>query len=135
MKTVKIIIPVNNYYEAKLYYENVLQFKFDDGLFILPGGNKCVALKLLIVDPASKAECPPRLYFPIFNFSIDKNFLSYISKLYENKAQIENAAGHPGGYYAIISDPDGNQFEVECNNFDEADESIDPFSWTFYNRY
>jgi hypothetical protein len=135
MNPVKIIIPVSNYHEAKLYYENVLQLKFEDGLFLLPGEIKNVALKLLIVDPVSKIECPPRVYFPIFNFSVARNFFSYICKLYGNNANIEKAAGHPGGYYALISAPDGNQFEIECDNFDEDDESIDPFFWPFYNRY
>ena len=50
-------------------------------------------------------------------------------------AILEAVISHPGGYYARLSDPEGNQFEIECEIFGEVNEGLDPFNWPFYKRY
>ena len=54
MAPVKIIIPVSNYEKVERYYRDVLQFEVQEDLFFLPNGARDVALKLLIVDAASR---------------------------------------------------------------------------------
>lgn len=135
MIPVKIIIPVLDYEKIERYYKEVLQFEPDEDIFFLPTGTRDVALKLLIVDAASRENSPPRRHFPIFSFSISTNFLSYCDKLMSQGALIEAVISHPGGYYARLSDPEGNQFEIECESFDEENSALDPFSWPFYKRY
>jgi len=135
MTKINIIIPVENYEEVKNYYIHALSFYFDDGLFFLPVNDSCTALKLIIIDKVAKTDFPPRKSFPIFNYKIDKNFLSYCKKIYENGALIESAFSTPGGYYARVSDPAGNQFEIECDSFEEEDVNIDSSIMPFFFRY
>ena len=135
MAPVKIIIPVSDYEKVERFYRDVLQFELQEDLFFLPNGARDVALKLLIVDAASRETSPPRRHFPIFSFLLRSNFMSYCDKLMSQGAVFESVISHPGGYYALLSDPEGNQFEVECENFDEVNEGVDPFSWPFYKRY
>jgi catechol 2,3-dioxygenase-like lactoylglutathione lyase family enzyme len=135
MVPVKIIIPVSDYAKVERYYTDVLQFELHEDLFFVPNGAPNVALKLLIVDAASREASPPRRHFPIFSFLIDSNFASYCDKLMSRGAVFESVISHPGGYYALLSDPEGNQFEIECENFDEVNAGLDPFSWPFYKRY
>lgn len=135
MIPIKIIVPVLDYEKIERYYKEVLQFEMEDDLFFLPNGAREAALKLLIVDAASLENSPPRRHFPIFNFSIPANFLSYCDKLVSQGGLFESVISHPGGYYARLSDPEGNQFEIECESFDEVNRELDPFSWPFYKRY
>jgi predicted enzyme related to lactoylglutathione lyase len=135
MIPVKIIIPVLDYEKIERYYKEVLLFELKDDLFLLPNNARDVGLKLLIVDAASRESSPPRRHFPIFNFSISANFLSYCDRLVSQGGLFESVISHPGGYYARLSDPEGNQFEIECESFDEENEELDPFSWPFYKRY
>jgi hypothetical protein len=135
MIPVKIIIPVLDYEKVERYYKEVLLFEHQEDIFFLPTGARDVALKLLIVDAASRENSPPRRHFPIFNFSIPTNFLSYCDKLVSQGAFFESVISHPGGYYARLSDPEGNQFEIESESFDEVNGAIDPFNWPFYKRY
>jgi catechol 2,3-dioxygenase-like lactoylglutathione lyase family enzyme len=135
MVSVKILIPVFDYEKTKRYYKDVLQFELKDDLFCLPNGAPNVALKLLMVDLASRVTSPPRRHFPVFSFLIESNFLSYCGRLMSRGAIFESVISHPGGYYARLSDPEGNQFEIECENFDEINGAPDPFSWPFYKRY
>lgn len=135
MTPVKIIIPVIDYEKIERYYKEALQFKLEDDFFFLPNGARDVVLKLLIVDAASQETSPPRRHFPIFNFSIATNFLSYCDNLLSQGGLFESVISHPGGYYARLSDPEGNQFEIECESFDEENKKLDPFSWPFYKRY
>ena len=135
MVPIKIIIPVSDYEKVERYYDDVLRFELQDGLFFLPNGARDVALKLIIVDAASRETSPPRRHFPIFGFWIRRNFLSYCDELMSRGAVFEAVISHPGGYYARLSDPEGNQFEIECENFDEVNGALDPFSWPFYQRY
>jgi hypothetical protein len=50
-------------------------------------------------------------------------------------ALFESVISHPGGYYARLSDSEGNQFEIECESFDEVNRDLDPSGWSFYKRY
>lgn len=135
MTKINIIIPVYDYDATADYYRCALSFLCQENLFFLPVGSSDIALKLMIVDEQAKAEYPPQKRFPIFGYRLDKNFLSYCRKIYENGALIETAFSHPGGYYACVSDPAGNQFEIECEGFDEDDPSIDYSTMPFFFNY
>lgn len=135
MKKITIIIPVENYDEAECYYRNALSFSFLDGLFFLPINNSETALKLVIVDDKSKVYFPPKKRFPIFCYTLKKNFLSYCKKIYEDGALIEMAFATPGEYYARVSDPAGNQFEIDCFSFEEDDKSIESSMMPSFFRY
>lgn len=135
MIKITIIIPVENYSEVDNYYRNVLCFLAQGKLLFLPTGNFDVALKLMIIDDEAKVDFPPRKYFPIFNYKLEKNFLSYCKKIYENGAIIEMACSTPGGYYARVSDPAGNQFEIECYSFEEDDTAINFSEMPFFFIY
>ena len=93
---------------------------------MLTDGARDVALRLLIVDAGSRETSPPRRHVPIFSFTIQSNFLSYCDELMSRGALFESVVSHPGGYYARLSDPEGNQFEIECDNFDEVSGELDP---------
>lgn len=134
MTKITIIIPVDNYDEAERYYRDVLSFSFNDGLFLLPVSSSDTALKIMIVDEKSKSFFPPKKRFPIFCYRLEKNFLSYCKKIHENGALIEMAFATPGEYYARVSDPAGNQFEIECYNFEEDDNTLDTSTMPFF-RY
>ena len=135
MTKITIIIPVENYDEAERYYRNTLSFSFLGGLFFLPINNSETALKLVIVDDKSKAYFPPKKRFPIFCYTLEKNFLSYCKKIYEDGALIEMAFATPGEYYARVSDPAGNQFEIDCFSFEEDDKSIESSIMLSFFRY
>jgi predicted enzyme related to lactoylglutathione lyase len=135
MTKINIIIPVDNYDEAKDYYSKIFYFSHQEELFLLPVGSSDTALKLRIIDKKSKPYFPPKKRFPIFGYRLEKNFLSYCKKIYENGALIETAFSHPGGYYARVSDPAGNQFEIECEGFDEDDASLDYSTMPFFFNY
>lgn len=135
MTKIKIIIPVDDYDEVEKYYRDALSFPLKDGLFFLPVGDPSVALKLMIIDEEAKADFPPKKRFPIFGYTIEKNFLSYCKDIYTQGALIEMACATPGGYYARVSDPAGNQFEIECNNFEESDSTVDTSEWPFFYSY
>lgn len=89
----------------------------------------------MIVDEESKVNFPPKKRFPIFSYRIEKNFLSYCKRIYENGALIEMACATPGGYYARVSDVAGNQFEIECDSFDEDDQTIDSLTMPYFFSY
>lgn len=135
MTKITIIIPVDDYDEVESYYRDVLSFSFQEGLFFLPVGTSDVALKLMIVDEEAKADFPPKKRFPIFGYRIEKDFLSYCKKIYANGALIEMACAIPGGYYARVSDPAGNQFEIECRSFEEEDPTVDTSTMPFFFSY
>lgn len=135
MTKITIIIPVEHYSETENYYRDTLSFSVHEGLFFLPVDSRDVALKLIIVDGDAKRELPPQRHFPIFRYSLEKNFLAYCKKIYENGALIQTAFSHPGGYYARVSDPAGNQFEIECENFEEDDPSVDCSTMPFFFNY
>jgi predicted enzyme related to lactoylglutathione lyase len=133
-----IIIPINDISDYGMvvgYYEKVLEFVLEDDLLYLSIKAREVALRLMVVSPESKLECPPQRRFPIFCFKIKDNFLSYINDLHMRGATIEKVISDPGGYYSVISDPAGNQFCIECDNFIEENKNIDPILWPFYKRY
>jgi hypothetical protein len=135
MATVNIIIPVDNYNETEIYYRSVLSSPFIDGLFFLPGATSEVALKLMIVDAESESSYPPKKRFPLFSYRMEKNFLSYCNEICKNGALIEMACATPGGYYARVSDVAGNQFEIECESFDEDDPTVDSSKMPFFFSY
>jgi hypothetical protein len=135
MTKITIIIPVDNYDELENYYRDVLFFSWRDGLFYLPVNTSDVAVKLMIIDEESKANFPPKKRFPIFCYRLEKNFLSYCKRIYENGALMEMAFEYPGGYYARVCDPAGNQFEIECSSFDEDDSTVDSSTLPFFFRY
>ncbi len=134
MSMVKIIIPTSDYEKTWHYYSQVLGFTHVDGFLKLPESSSDVVLKLMIVDRESSEKFPPRRGFPLFNFEIADEFLSYCNDLFLRGALIQEVLETPGGYYALISDLDGNQFEVECSNFGEHDNRFDKSSWSFYRR-
>lgn len=135
MTKITIIIPVENYDEVHNYYRDVLSFSLQNRRFFLPVNISEVSLKLMIIDEESKVYFPPKKRFPIFNYKLDKNFLSYCKKIYENGALMETAFSTPGGYYARVSDPAGNQFEIECDSFEDDDTTIDSSTMPFFFRY
>lgn len=135
MAAVNIIIPIFDYEKMERYYKDVVFFEQWEDLFILPHGTRDVALKLVIVDAASREASQSRRLFPIFNFPIPNNFLSYCDELMSRGTLFESVISHPGGYYARVSDPKGNQFEIECESFDEKNGALNPFDWPFYARY
>lgn len=135
MINVKIIVPVDNYDEVEHYYRNSLSFLFRDGLLFLPVNNSDVALQLMVIDEESKTNSPPRRFFPIFGYRIERNFLSYCKKIYSNGALVEMACATPGGYYALVSDPAGNQFEIECSSFEEEYPIADLTELPFFYSY
>lgn len=135
MTKITIIIPVEDFDEASKYYRDVLSFSHQDGLFFLPVETVDVALRLMIIPEEWKINSPPRRHFQIFNYKLEKNFLSYCEKIYKKGALIEMACSTPGGYYARISDPAGNQFEIECDNFEEDDATVDTLTMPFFFRY
>jgi hypothetical protein len=135
MTKITIIIPVDDYDETEHYYRDVLSFSYLEGLFFLPVGTSDVALKLMIVDEEAKVDFPPKKRFPIFSYRLEKNFLSYCKKIYENGALIEMACAIPGGYYARVSDLAGNQFEIECRSFHEDDPDVDSSIMPFFFSY
>lgn len=135
MTKTTIIIPVDDYNEVGRYYRDALSFSSREGLFFLPATTADVALKLMIVDEEAKADFPPKKRFPIFRYGLEKNFLSYCKKIYENGGLIEMACAVPGGYYARVSDPADNQFEIECESFEEEDSSIDSSTMPFFFSY
>jgi hypothetical protein len=55
------------------------------------------------------------------------------AKLMRQGALFKSVISHPGGYYARLSDPDENQFEIECESFCEVNGMLDPFGWPFFN--
>lgn len=135
MTKITIIIPVDNFDELENYYRDVLSFTWRDGLFFLPVNTSEIALKLMIIDEESKANFPPKKRFPIFCYRLEKNFLSYCKGIHENGALMEMACEYPGGYYARVCDPAGNQFEIECSSFDEDDSAVDSSTLPFFFRY
>ena len=48
---------------------------------------------------------------------------------------METAFEHPGGYYARVCDPAGNQFEIECNNFHDDDPTANSSTMPFFFMY
>jgi predicted enzyme related to lactoylglutathione lyase len=125
MSKVRIIVPVEDDDDTEAYYRDVMSFDFDGDLFYLPINDLNVALRLLNTDAEAKVRFPPRKCFPLFAFSIESDFLSYCDSIWKKGARIERVVATPGGYHARISDPSGNQFEVECDSFSESDPSID----------
>jgi hypothetical protein len=95
MTKITIIIPVDDYDEVEHYYREVLSFPHRDGLFFLPVCASDVALKLRIIDKEAKVDFPPNKRLPIFGYILEKNFLSYCKKIYENGALIEMACATP----------------------------------------
>lgn len=138
MTKITIIIPVDEYEdydEMELYYRDVLSFTLREGLLFLPADTSDVALQLLIVGKEAKAHFPPKKRFPIFCYKLTKNFLSYCKKLSENGALMEKAFEYPGGYYALVRDPAGNQFEIECSSLHEDDPTVDVSTMPYFFRY
>jgi predicted enzyme related to lactoylglutathione lyase len=134
-----ILIPVNDWNEGDHFYKNVMRFlKTDDYDFCMPGGCSCVRINLIIVRRPEREGyglTGVSTRFPIFRYSIEKDFFSYCKGIIERGGNFDFACENPGGYFARIIDPFGNTFEVMCDSFEEADKTIDPFQWPFYNRY
>ena len=135
MTKITIIIPVDDYSETEKYYSSVLAFPCEDGLFFLPVDTRDVALKILIIDKQAKVDSPQQKHFPIFAYTIEKNFLSYCKKIYKSGALMQTCFEYPGGYYARVSDPAGNQFEIHCQSFEEDDPFIDVSTMPFFFNY
>lgn len=135
MTKITVIIPVEDYDGAEKYYRDVLFFSLHERRFFLPTGTPDIALKLMIIGKEAKINFPPKKRFPIFGYKIEKNFLSYCSRLYSNGAFMEMACATPGGYYARVSDPAGNQFEIECDSFEEDESDIDLSTMPFFFTY
>ena len=76
MKKVNIIIPSNDYVSTEKYYREALNFNYDteEGTFKIPENELAVRLRILTVDEESKISSPARLYFHLFNYSIEKIF-------------------------------------------------------------
>ncbi|WP_250465084.1 VOC family protein [Microbulbifer litoralis] len=125
-----VFVPTENVERAEKFYGEVMGFKEDLWGFQPPGSE------------ASDVRINPRrvddhcgLNFSLFRYEVESNFLSYCEVLISKGVKFKVAGMTPGGYTAIAKDFDGNQFEIECQNFDEDDDSISPEEWTFYKRY
>jgi predicted enzyme related to lactoylglutathione lyase len=140
MKTkIKILIPVHDYDGATSYYRDILGFNLEEkeeDLIYLPTGDTGVALKILNINAEAAPFFPPSdKRFPIFSYFVEKNFLSYCLKLYERGAIFEKAFEYPGGYYTEVSDPAGNKFSIECDNFEEDERPVDTNKMPFFFVY
>ncbi|GAB2528790.1 VOC family protein [Microbulbifer agarilyticus] len=86
------------------------------------------------IRPQVGVEMPSESYC-YFRYEISDNFLTYCKELMENGVTFRVIAMTPGGYSGIMVDPDGNEILVECESFDNDDDSIDPNDWSCYQRY
>lgn len=129
-----IIIPVENYEEAWSYYRDTLDFPECDGLLLLPVEYILIGIKIVVLDEEDKFLFPLGKRYMSFSYEIEKNFLSYCLNLYKKGAIFDVACRHPGGYYARVSDPAGNQFEIWCES-DEDEYVIDELEMPFFYSY
>lgn len=137
VQNVKILIPVPDLDIADEFYGNAMGFTLKDDVFMLPGyGN----IELLFQRAPeefsdSNGKNSNEIRFPLFRYSVDRNFLSYCNERLSKGVRFEIIGTHPGGYAGRIIDPFGNTFEVECDSFDEDDSSIDPNEWSCFKRF
>ncbi|GGY45264.1 hypothetical protein GCM10007387_29080 [Pseudoduganella albidiflava] len=136
MATVNIIIPVNseNHDEVKLYYLNALLCKEGDGLLFLPIENDSIALLIMNASSEDEPLSTARKQLPHFSFEVQRNFLSFCLAAYKRGALFDMACRHPGGYYARLFDPVGNQFEIWCSS-DEDDYIVETDQMPFFYTY
>jgi len=73
--------------------------------------------------------------FTSFEYEIETNFLSYFMGMFERGARFDMAYQYPGGYFAWVCDPDGNQLEIHCSSFEEEEADVDPWQAPSYFRY
>ena len=137
MENVKILIPVPDLDIADEFYGRVMGFTMKGDVFVLQGySNVDLLLQRAPEEFATSDDtgCNENR-FPIFRYSVEKNFLSYCNKLLSRGVKFEIIGAHPGGYAGRIIDPFGNTFEVECDNLDEVDSTLDPNKWPCYKRF
>ncbi|MBB3220373.1 hypothetical protein [Pseudoduganella umbonata] len=133
--SVFIILPVDNCAEAKLYYRDVLSFKEMNGLLYLPVDNFAACIKLTKIDEQEEKFFPPERRYMSFSYALERNFLSHCLTMYKKGALFDTACELPGGYFARVYDPAGNQFEIFCESFDEDDDAVSSAEMPFFFRY
>lgn len=130
MTKIQIIIPVKHPKVAMKYYCEIMGFTKNEGLLFLPGHTEEVALRMMLAgEDTHHSHREEKL--PIFSYMVEKNFLSYCFELHQRGAIFESAGSHPGGFYAYVNDPEGNQFEICCESFEE-DENVDTEAMPFF---
>ncbi|GGY45258.1 hypothetical protein [Pseudoduganella albidiflava] len=131
----QIILPVDNYDEARMYYRDILSFVEIGELFFLPLEVSSVSIKLKRITEQERRFFPSGKRYMSFSYKIQSNFLSYCLALYKKGAIFDMACETPGGYFARICDPAGNQFEIFCDNFDEDNNEVSSEEMPFFFRY
>jgi hypothetical protein len=135
MAVINIIIPASDYDRVAAYYRKLFMVTDDDDLLYLPVDGKDVALKVVRVSLEAQDGYPPQKRFPIFEYELERNFLSHCLRMHRCGAIFEKAFEYPGGFYARVRDPEGNQFGIVCESFEEEYETIDVNDLPFFFRY
>lgn len=135
MPAVTVVLPVADMKRSRKHYRDVFGFREEAGLFYLPTTDAAAALELRPLTQQDAAAVPSGRKFMSFEYEIAKNFQSCFMAMFERGASFDMACEHPGGYFARVSDPDGNQFEIHCASFEEDEPLVDPWRAPFYFRY
>ena len=120
-----ILIPVDNHIIARQFYLEILQFQEINSCMYFPF-EYCRNVQVLLInaDEESKKRNimlqTNEIRFPIARYFLPKNFPTYCKKLYESKVKFNQLLLIPGGYFAEISDPFGNSFEIWCDDFEDS---------------
>lgn len=124
---IHIFIPIKDKSVGIEFYKDKMGFEKEGYDYYPPFFPKTVSLRLIIVDDGAEYNLDfSKKRFSIFQYEIDRNFLSYCKRLQENGVKFEKVMSDPGGYWGEITDPFGNTFDIKCNNFDEEDTGIEP---------
>ncbi|MCD9583301.1 hypothetical protein [Tenacibaculum maritimum] len=126
----KIYAPAISFYKKYIgikevdyeYFLVVDNFKVEVNFGLLKEENE-------IQSQLKKAE------MPLIKFTIDKNMLSFVRRIYNDKVEILSLKETFGGYELLIKDPFNNTIQIECENFeDENLQYINTSEWNFYSR-
>ncbi|OZG73562.1 hypothetical protein BTA51_11200 [Hahella sp. CCB-MM4] len=125
-----VFLPSQKIDESENFYENIMGF-YDDvhGYRLNIKGYENICIRPQIGgDKYPAGHC-------YFRYEIESNFLTYCKNLMDKGVEFRIIAMTPGGYGGIVIDPDGNEFIVECPEFEDDDSSINPNNWECYRRY
>ena len=104
------------------YFLTIGTFKFEVNFGLLKTETE-------IINQLSKAD------IPLIRYTIDKNMLSFVNRLYNDKINILRLSETLGGYELLIKDPFNNIIQIDCDDFDDENlDSIDFSKWSFYFR-
>lgn len=125
-----VYVPTKSAEKSEFFYGEVLGFEEDVYGFIVPGDE----YKFVRIQPqeCSGFDTGSRR---LFRFQVPRNFLSFCQRLIERGVFFEMVGQTPGGYTAVARDTDGNEFELNCESFDEDNLDVDPTEWSFFKRF